>query len=250
MAKITIGTSGWHYKHWRGPFYPEKLTPSKWLPYYFARLSSVEINNSFYRLPLKETVMNWREQTPPHFIFAVKAWRLITHLKRLNNAREALALFLQSTESLREKLGPILFQLPPHWPCNAERLRAFLGTLPEGHRYTFEFRHPSWHTSAIYSLLERYRSAFCIYQLAGFASPRIATADFVYIRLHGPTEKKYEGDYPMETLHAWAERARAWQRQGKDVYIYFDNDQAGYAVKNAIALQEMAAVQKSDAYAL
>ena len=250
MGHIHIGTSGWHYKHWRGPFYPEKLPPDKWLRYYSEHLSSVEINNSFYRLPRAETVMNWREQTPPDFIFAVKAWRLITHLKRLKQPEAALAMFFQVIENFREKLGPILFQLPPHWNCNTERLRAFLGGLPKKHRYTFEFRNSSWHTPEIYAMLEQHRAAFCLYQLAGFMSPLISTANFVYVRLHGPTEKKYQGDYPAEMLQEWAQRARSWRDEGKDVYIYFDNDQAGFAVKNAMTLQEMTAAKKSGAHVL
>ena len=250
MGHIHIGTSGWHYKHWRGPFYPENLPQDKWLRYYFERLSSVEINNSFYRLPRAETVINWREQTPPNFVFAAKAWRLITHLKRLKDTQAALEAFFTCIENFQGKLGPILFQLPPHWNCNVERLHAFLDGLPKKHRYTFEFRNANWHLPEIYSMLEHHRATFCIYQLAGFTSPLISTADFVYVRLHGPAEKKYEGDYPIETLHAWAERARSWLRQGKEVYIYFDNDQAGYAVKNAITLQEMTVAKKSGAHVL
>src|SRR5438270_13006235 len=171
MAKVHIGTSGWHYKHWCGPFYAEKLPASKMLQCYVQYFDTVEINNSFYRLPEKSTFESWRESTPKNFIFAVKASRFLTHNKKLKDPENALNNFLPRAEALGEKLGPILFQLPPRWRINLERLAEFLDALPKYHRYTFEFREPSWLVPQVYELLRRHNAAFCIYELAGFHSP-------------------------------------------------------------------------------
>jgi uncharacterized protein YecE (DUF72 family) len=234
--RIRVGTSGWHYKHWRGAFYPDDLASTKWLAYYVARFSTVEVNNSFYKLLSPSAVIQWYEATPKDFLFAVKASRYITHNKRLSDAQDSYGRFFASVAGFKEKLGPILFQLPPHWSVNGERLEAFLAMLPPRHRYAFEFRDPSWHTEEIFQILARYNAAFCIYQLAGFTSPLKVTADFVYVRLHGPGGK-YQGDYSGRQLARWAKLARGWSSDGKAVFVYFDNDQAGYAAKNAFTLQ-------------
>lgn len=235
-APIHVGTSGWHYAHWRGRFYPDDLASAHWFAYYVERFRTVEINNSFYKLLSPAAVAAWYDASPADFTFAVKASRYITHTRRLRHAKDSYQRFFDSVAGFREKIGPILFQLPPHWHCNAERLADFLTILPAGHAYTFELRDPTWHNEEIYGLLRAHNAAFCIYELAGFTAPLIATADFVYVRLHGPGGK-YQGDYPARTRARWAERARAWSAQGKRVYIYFDNDQAGYAAKNALSLK-------------
>ena len=202
------------------------------------RFDTVELNNSFYHLPARETFEGWRRATPASFCFAVKGSRYITHRKKLNDPASAVGRFMEPVESLGDKLGPILFQLPPRWGCNLPRLNAFLDSLPPSHRYTFEFRDPSWHDPAVYRVLGRHNVAFCVYELDGFEAPCQLTADFVYVRLHGPG-RKYQGDYSSRQLHGWARRIAQWRQSAKAVYVYFDNDQAGYAAKNAAELKSM-----------
>jgi uncharacterized protein YecE (DUF72 family) len=238
-ADIRIGTSGYHYKHWVGTFYPPKTPASKMLDYYVRHFDSLELNNSFYRLPSIEAFEAWRDATPKNFVFAVKASRFITHNKKLTDPENALDNILPRAEHLGKKLGPVLFQLPPHWKVNIDRLKALLEILPREHRYTFEFRELSWITPEINHLLERYNAAFCIYELAGYHSPLEITADFAYVRLHGPTAGRYQGSYSHAQLRAWARRIEEWSARMKAVYIYFDNDQAGYAAQNALELKRM-----------
>jgi uncharacterized protein YecE (DUF72 family) len=235
-CEVRIGTSGWHYKHWRGPFYPEALSAKEMLAWYMARFDTVELNNSFYHLPTAQTFAAWRETTPATFRFAVKGSRYITHRKKLHDPKAALERFLSPVNVLGPKLGPILFQLPPRWSCNVDRLAAFLDLLPKRHRYTFEFRDPSWHVPAVYRALQEHGAAFCVYELDGFLSPIEVTADFVYVRLHGPG-RKYQGDYSPAALQHWAERIADWHRTLRAVYVYFDNDQEGFAAKNAAELK-------------
>lgn len=237
---VLVGTSGWHYPHWRGPFYPEKLPAEKMLGFYAARLRTVEINNSFYHLPEKRTFRQWREQTPPGFLFAVKASRYITHMKKLKDPAEPLGLFLAHAERLGPKLGPVLFQLPPRWGRDPGRLAGFLEALPRRLRCAFEFRDPSWFHAEVYRRLEKHNAAFCVFDLGGEESPRLLTADFAYLRLHGPAAMKYAGRYTTRQLADWLRTIQEWQQQGaRAVYVYFDNDQAGYAARNALELAAM-----------
>jgi uncharacterized protein YecE (DUF72 family) len=235
-SEVRIGTSGWHYKHWLGTFYPERFPASKMLEFYYQRFDTVELNNSFYKLPNVSTFECWRDATPRNFLFAVKASRFITHNKKLKDPQNALDNFLPRAEALGKKLGPILFQLPPMWKLNLERLEEFLDALPRYHRYTFEFREPSWHTAKTYELLHRYNAAYCIHEIAGFHTPIEVTADWTYIRLHGPGAAKYQGSYQRETLQAWADRIHQWSSSLKAIFVYFDNDQAAYAAHNALEL--------------
>ncbi len=238
---IHIGTSGWSYEHWLGPFYPQELGASRMLAYYAERFRTVEINNSFYHLPSEKSLRAWSETVGKDFIFAVKASRYITHMKKLKDPEAPVSTFLERIETLDPRqTGPILFQLPPKWRCNPDRLRKFLDYLPDTHRYAFEFRSTSWFTEEIYSMLAGAGAAFCIYEIAGTLSPRAVTADFVYIRLHGP-DGAYAGSYPTETLSDWAATIAGWTAEGKEVFCYFDNDQLGYAARNAGQLQEMLA---------
>jgi uncharacterized protein YecE (DUF72 family) len=239
MAEIRIGTSGYHYSHWRGTFYPEKLPQKQWLAYYLEHFDTVELNNTFYKLPTFDAMASWRDNTPPNFLFAVKGSRFITHNLKLSRPENAINNILPRAEVLGPKLGPILWQLPPKWRVNTQRIEEFLETLPRYHRYTFEFREPSWLTAKIYELLERYNAAFCIYQLAGFQSPVLTTADFVYIRLHGPNDRKYQGSYERGVMRRWARQIENWYDLGKSVYVYFDNDQAGFAAHNALVLRKL-----------
>lgn len=237
-GKIYIGTSGWKYAHWEGTFYPELLKKKDHLKYFTSIFQTVELNNSFYRQPKIHNFQSWREQVPDNFIYSVKANRYFTHLKKLKVSKEEIEIFIEAASGLKEKLGPILFQLPPRWKINIERLENFLSILPKGERYTLEFRDHTWYTPEVYALLEKYNCAFCIYELAGHQSPLWSTADFVYIRLHGPGEK-YQGSYSDESLAGYYRLLHTWLEYGKDVYLYFDNDEAGYAAKNAITLQQM-----------
>ncbi len=235
---IRIGTSGWHYNHWKGTFYPEKLSAAKMLDYYIGKFDTVEINNSFYRLPLETTFEEWKNAVPKDFLFAVKASRYITHMKKLKNPETGFRKFFDRVVFLGRKLGPILFQLPPHWQSDPERLDCFLEYLPRELRYAFEVRDPSWFSDSVTAVLKKHNAAFCIYDFDRRLSPRTVTADFVYVRLHGP-EGRYTGSYSQETLADWAQTFRSWSRQRKDVYCYFDNDQAGYAAKDALRLKAL-----------
>lgn len=235
--RIHIGTSGWSYDHWRGLFYPEELPAREWLAYCARHFHSVEINSSFYRLPSAGTLAHWRDSVPGDFIFAVKASRFITHMKKLNDPRRTLKPFMDRVAVLGAKLGPILFQLPPHWRVNVERLAAFLKVLPKGHRYAMEFRDPSWFDPRVYELLADHNVAFCIFDLDGTLSPMEVSADFVYVRLHGPNGP-YQGQYDDRALAGWADAFKRWRRGGREVYCYFDNDEAAYAAHDAIRLQE------------
>src|SRR5215831_20370843 len=205
---------------------------------YAQRFDTVEINNSFYRLPAASAFETWCRETTPRFCFAVKASRYITHNKKLTDPQSANHKFISLVEKLGTRLGPILFQLPPSWKLNADRLQSFLSTLPRTHRYAFEFRNSTWNVPEVYEVLRRYNAAFCIYELAGFQSPVEMTADFTYLRLHGPGHK-YQGDYSASTLRNWARRIENWGRELKHAFVYFDNDQAAFAPKNALELKGM-----------
>ncbi len=236
--KIRIGTSGWHYTHWKGSFYPQKLNPKDFLKYYAEHLNTVEINNSFYNLPEVKTLQMWRDMVPQNFLFTVKASRYITHMKKLKDPRDSVEKFLKRVEVLGNKLGPLLFQLPPKWHLNLGRFESFLNFLPDRFRYTFEFRDPSWFHEDLYEIMKQHRVAFCIYHLAGLISPEAVTADFIYVRLHGPGDA-YQGRYETEALSRWADAFATWKNQGKEIYCYLDNDEAGYAAQDAMRLREM-----------
>jgi len=238
LGKVRVGTSGWHYKHWIGPFYPPDMRPPKMLRWYAERFDTVEINNSFYRLPAETAFETWCRETTPDFCFAVKASRYITHNRKLADPESAKEKFISLVEKLGSRLGPILFQLPPNWKVNAERLDKFLTALPRRYRYVFEFRNPTWNVAPVYEALRRHNAAYCIYELAGFQSPIEITADFTYVRLHGPGNK-YQGDYSGKILRSWAKRIEAWRRELKHTFVYFDNDQAGFAPKNALELKHL-----------
>jgi uncharacterized protein YecE (DUF72 family) len=238
MAEIWIGTSGWHYKHWVGNFYPARLPSSRMLAHYIEKFDTVELNNSFYKLPAETSLSAWRDSTPPHFHFAVKGSRFLTHMKKLKNAEEGLKRFLDAVEVLRPKLGPVLFQLPPQWEVDTDRLADFLAIFRRDLRCAFEFRNPTWNTREIYDLLGRYNAAYCVFDLAGYLSPREVTADFSYVRLHGPGGK-YQGTYSEAQLQKWAHQIDAWSKTLAAVYVYFDNDDSGYAPHDALRLKSM-----------
>jgi uncharacterized protein YecE (DUF72 family) len=236
-GKIYIGTSGWHYAHWIGTFYPAGTKPGEQFQLYKEAFSTVEINNSFYRLPSPDVFDGWRKMSPDNFKFVVKASRFITHNKKLKDPEESIRRFFSNVHYLGEKLGAILFQLPPSWKINADRLNEFICVLPKGYRYVFEFRNNTWHVDQIADLMKNHNCAFCIYELAGYTSPAYVTADFVYIRLHGPGNAKYQGSYTEEQLMEWALQCLVWKGEGLDVFVFFDNDEHGYAAFNAQSLQ-------------
>lgn len=238
MARTYIGTSGWQYNDWQGPFYPEDAGKGDLLTHYAQTFGAVEVNNTFYNLPARSTLKRWYDTTPGYFVFACKASRYTTHMKKLKAPKASTEKFFRAVDALDDKLGPILFQLPSRWNVNTARLAAFLEAMPLGYRYTFEFRDPSWFCGEVYELLAQRNVAFCIYNMGKMDSPIEVTADFVYIRLHGPVGK-YQGSYDGRTLNGWARRIRNWNKGGKDVYCFFDNDQKAYAPGDAKRLQDV-----------
>ena len=236
---LFIGTSGFYYFDWRGGFYPSRLPAREYLPFYCTRFKSLEVNSTFYRLPLETTLSRWRDITPPGFVFAVKASRFITHIKRLDDPEGTVALFLERIRFLGPKLGPVLFQLPSRFPFNGERLDAFCKVLSKDFRYAFEFRDPDWFRRETCDILMKYEMTFCIYHYAGTLSPDLVTADFVYIRLHGPLKSPYRGAYSGKALEGWTEKIRRWMKEGRTVYVYFDNTMEGDAVNDALKLLKM-----------
>lgn len=239
---ILIGTSGWMYAHWREKFYP-KQARDKELEYYGGFFRTVEVNSSFYRLPEKQVFEDWKKRTGADFVFSVKGSRFITHMKKLNEPSQPLERLSASIGGLGRKCGPILFQLPPNWNKNTERLKNFLEALPARKKFVFEFRNHTWYSDDVFELLKKHNACFCAYHLAGHTSPLVCTADFMYLRLHGPGGK-YQGSYSTAALRSWAGRVEVWQKTAKDVYVYFDNDQGAYAVKDALRLKKMCTVQK------
>lgn len=249
QGKLYIGTSGWVYPHWEGIFYPEDLLSKDKLKYFSQHFKTAEINYSFYHLPRPSTYQNWYNQTPEDFLFAVKASRFITHIKRLKGVKTAWKTFLENTLHLKEKLGPILFQFPPSFKAteeNIKRLENFLKatrkrtlkTMVLNVRFAFEFRHKSWCDEKIYKLLKKYNSAWVIADSPRYPLADVVTADFVYIRMHG-SKVMFSSNYTKKELQDLAKKIKKWLKQGLDVYVYFNNDAMGYAVENAKSLRKM-----------
>jgi len=230
-----IGTSGWHYDHWRYRFYPKELARAKWLEFYAGHFNTVELNNSFYRLPSESAFAVWRDSSPANFAFAVKVSRFITHIKRLKNTEEAVETFMSRARLLGEKLGPLLYQLPPTMHRDDDRLGSFLGTLPQQMKHVIEFRHESWIDDRVFEILRKHNVGFCVFDMPSLNCPLVATADFAYIRLHGSTGLYYSC-YTDEELADWAERLA--RLTAEEVYIYFNNDAEAFAVRNAVTLRE------------
>jgi uncharacterized protein YecE (DUF72 family) len=236
-AEYRIGCSGWQYRHWRGDFYPAELPQSRWLEYYAERFDTVEINNSFYRLPEAATFRSWKSRAPRGFVYAVKASRFLTHMKKLKDPDDPLRLFFSRADHLGRTLGPVLYQLPPHWPVNIERLETFLRALPRRRRHAIEFREPTWYSDDVLALLERHRVALCLHDMPGSASGQHAIGPFVYVRFHGTS--RYSGSYSDPALARWADWMAARLREGRAVYAYFNNDVGGHAPRDATRLREM-----------
>ncbi|HVY58495.1 MAG TPA: DUF72 domain-containing protein [Xanthobacteraceae bacterium] len=237
--RVFIGTSGWTYDGWRGPFYPQDVRKKDWLRYYGTHFSTTEVNGSFYRTPGLDTVRTWRDQTPDGFLFAWKASKFITHWKRLSDkSRNSIALMQTRLKALGPKVGPVLFQLPPQFTANRERLASFLKLLPKTYDYAFEFRHESWYESDILDLLRACGISLCLSDHHDAPAPWTVTARHVYVRGHGPGGA-YKGRYAEATLRRWARDIVRWSREGRTVYCYFDNDQKSAAPKDAARLADM-----------
>jgi uncharacterized protein YecE (DUF72 family) len=236
MGEIRVGTSGWHYDHWRGRFYPDDLRKDEWLEYYARHFDTVEINNTFYHLPRAKTMTNWHDKAPAGFVYAVKASRYITHVKKLNDPAESIQRFFDLVDLLKRRLGPILYQLPPSLHKDLERLDAFIKGLPTRDHAVFEFRHKSWYEPDTFDLLNKWGVALCVHDLAGSASPRVVTGEIVYVRFHG-TSGRYAGNYTDVMLAEWADWLREQTRNVRAVYAYFNNDVEGHAINNARTLR-------------
>jgi len=236
-GQVRVGCSGWQYRHWREGFYGG-LPVSRWFQHYASVFDTVEINNSFYRLPEASTFARWADQAPPGFLYAVKASRFLTHMKKLKDPEDPLSRFFDRAFELKRHLGPVLYQLPPGWKKDTARLQHFLTALPHGPRHTIEFRDPSWYADDVVALLKAHDVALCLHDMRGSATERLAMASFVYVRFHGPTGG-YSGGYPAGRLEAWAGWLTARRRNGLDVYAYFNNDVGGHAPTDALALRQM-----------
>lgn len=241
---LYIGTSGYSYPHWsNGLFYPPKLPQKRWLEYYATIFNSVELNISFYRLPNKNIFSGWKMRTPDEFIFAAKGSRYITHVRQLEDCGDSIDLFFEQASGLENKLGVVLWQLPPSMQQDPGRLHEFCSTLKKNSyaastRQAFEFRHPSWFGSKTYDLLKNFNCGLCIAHSRRWPVVKLTTADFVYVRFHGG-EVLYGSNYSDNELMGWAADVGNWLKEGKNVYAYFNNDAYGYAVQNAIRLREL-----------
>jgi uncharacterized protein YecE (DUF72 family) len=235
---VHIGCSGWHYLHWRGDFYSTNAKPSEFLDVYLKYFNTVELNNSFYRLPTEKALLSWREAVPNTFSFSVKASRYITHNKKLKDSEDSFLMFFDRITLLADRLGPILFQLPPNWKYNGERLAEFISTLPSKNNYVFEFRNPDWLRDEMFELLRKNKVGFCIHDMPDSSTPEIITSNIAYIRFHG-NGAKYSGGYSDDVLYEWAKKIIKWNNNHIHVFVYFNNDIGGFAPRNALTLKRM-----------
>lgn len=240
MERIRIGCSGWNYRHWRERFYPKGLPQRRWFEYYADRFDTVEINNSFYRLPKAETFEKWRDQAPAGFCYAVKANRFLTQARKLKDCEEPLQRMMKPFRALGDRLGPILYQLPPRFRINLERLDEFLTQAPRDVINVFEFREKSWLTEDTFDLLERHGASFCVHDMPGSATARRAVGPIAYVRFHG-TRGKYSGRYSDESLLSWTDWMGEQARDGRPVWAYFNNDIEAHAIHDAQTLKAMIA---------
>jgi uncharacterized protein YecE (DUF72 family) len=234
-CRFHVGTSGWVYRHWRGTFYPRELPQKRWFQYYASQFDTVEINNTFYRMPGETAMIRWREQAPPGFVYAVKASRFLTHVKRLREPREPLHKILDNAALLGEHLGPILVQFPESFhksDLNFERLRLFVDLVPPRPDFVLEFRHPGWFADDVYGLMAGKRIALCIVSDPAWPTDFQVTGDIVYVRFHGPKDARYHGRYPLSEIEEWVDRIRSLIGP-RQAYVYFNNDWNAHAVENA-----------------
>ncbi len=236
MGNCFIGTSGWQYSHWRESFYPKKLPAEKFLNYYSQYFNTVEINYSFYRQPSVETFIKWQKQTSKNFLFSIKGNRFISHIKRLINCHQAVKIFVENASVLKGR-HIILWQLPPYLKQDSFRLAAFLKLLPKKFRYAVEFRHHSWICNKTWDILSRYNCAAVFQDWQDWPIISQPTANFIYLRFHG-NKILYTSNYTKGELLFWAKKIKDWLKQGKDVFVYFNNDAAANAISNALQLKE------------
>ena len=235
---LRVGCSGWEYKHWRGDFYPVEVPKTRWFEHYAAQFDTVEINNSFYRLPEQETFARWGMRAPMRFLFAVKASRFLTHMKKLKDPEEPVERLFTRMRALGRHLGPVLYQLPPNFKRDYARLEHFLQILPKDVPQVVEFRDPTWYTDEVSALLDRFRVARCLHDMKGSATGQERVGPFVYVRFHGASGT-YTGDYPLDRLERWSQYLDEQRKAGVDVYAYFNNDVGGYAPRNAVTLRRL-----------
>jgi uncharacterized protein YecE (DUF72 family) len=240
MSELRVGTSGWQYKHWKGRFYPKDLPTARWLEFYARHFDTVELNNPFYRQPEKKTFEKWRRSVPDDFVYAVKLNRFITHIKRLNVDRQSIERSYGTMAGLGPKLAVVLVQLPPRMKFDADRVARFFEMVARRRRrHALEPRDASWFSDEALSFLRDRKVALVIGETPHWPTHLAVTADFVYLRFHGPG-RRYASSYDDDSLREWAERIRAWRAEGRDVFAYFNNDELGYAPKNALRLRELA----------
>jgi uncharacterized protein YecE (DUF72 family) len=235
-VEVRIGCSGWQYRHWRGTFYPDQLAQKDWLEFYASQFDTVEINNTFYRLPEASAFRTWAKRVPDGFLYAVKASRFLTHMKKLKAPAEPLDRLFSRARLLGRHLGPVLYQLPPRWSVDTARLAGFLQSLPAGRRHAIEFRDPSWYTDEVFDLLAQHGVACCLHDMEGSATGRRAVGPFIYARFHGPV--RYGGRYDDDTLEEWGSWFAARIRAGQSVFAYFNNDIGGHAPRDATRLRQ------------
>jgi uncharacterized protein YecE (DUF72 family) len=232
-VRIRIGCSGWQYRHWAGTFYPRTLSRTQWLEYYAQHFDTVEVNNTFYRLPGEGTLASWLPAVPSRFLFAIKASRFLTHMKKLLDPADPLDRLFTRTAELGRRLGPVLYQLPPQLRKDIDRLNRFLALLPRGMKHAIEFRHPSWYSEDVLTALSRARVTLCLHDMEGSAPGRLSIGPFRYVRFHGASAK-YAGAYTAEQLAEWAD----WLvGEAKPAFVYFNNDIGGQAPRDAAVLR-------------
>ena len=236
---LYVGTSGWQYPHWRRVFYPDRLPQRSWLPYFADRFQTVEVNNTFYNLPEKAVFESWRKASPPDFVFALKMSRFLTHLKRLRDPEEPVHRFLERARGLGSKMGPILIQLPPRFSLDVERLAHTLARFPRDVRLSVEFRDETWFVDETRELLERHQVALCLADSPRRKQPAWRTASWGFVRFHEGRGPRAPG-YDRDVLRRWVERIAGMWSSGDDVYVYFNNDARGYAIRDAITFAELA----------
>jgi len=242
VGRARVGCSGWQYKHWRGSFYDARLPQARWLEHYASVFETVEINNSFYRLPEAAAFARWASLVPARFVFAVKASRYLTHMKKLKDPEEPIERLFSRMRALGRHLGPVLYQLPPGFKVDLGRLEHFLQQLPTGVRHVVEFRDPSWYADDVYRLMEKHRLSLCLHDMEGSATGRLRIGPIVYVRFHGQSGR-YQGGYSGERLASWARWLAGEIASGADVYAYFNNDVGGHAPRDAVRLRQMLAGQ-------
>ena len=240
MSELRVGTSGWQYRHWKGRFYPAELPTARWLEHYARYFDTVELNNPFYRQPERQTFEKWRRSVPDDFVYAVKLNRFITHIKRLRIERDSVERSYGTLAGLGPKAAAVLVQLPPRMKFDQERAERFFKMVsPRRRRHAIEPRDASWFTPDALAFLRRRNVALVIGDTPRWPTHIAVTGDLVYLRFHGP-ERLYASNYSDDVLREWAERIEAWRGEGRDVFAYFNNDEQGFAVKNALRLRELA----------